>query len=548
MGSVIYPSPLYTQFTLPKKSGGVRIIDAPFQELKELQHKLLVFLKTLVDPPKSCVHGFVSGRSIVTNALAHSERSPKFVLNIDLKNFFPTISFYRVRGIFLKRPFSFSHQIASLIAHMCCKDGFLVQGASTSPLISNLICRNLDNQLRGLSLRHNSVYTRYCDDLTFSFPRERAESLPGSICSFAGEIVTLGAMSLEIIASNGFEINSDKTRISSSKRRLEVTGLVINKFPNVSRDYVDRLRGALHAWDVHGYPRALRSWKNKIPYERAGRRPRPPLAGIVRGRLLFLKMVRGADDDLYVRLATKFNILRQRDSIYRKIRALKSLSVDSVAKTATAARKAVYVIEVVWTDAADDMPLVDRRGTVFVTEYDLLISCHHVIDPDFSDDERKEISGKILNRSVKLIVPETNDTYSIDVIKFDSHLDIALLKFSEAKPAGLRKLLFSERSPVQSSGTTLLGFPNWKQGRPLTSASGEITSIYPRSNTNRLEASQAIRQGNSGGPLVDPDFRVIGMAIEGATYDRGNNECLAANEIINWIQPEVDKLKSQLKF
>jgi RNA-directed DNA polymerase len=88
ISKIIYPKPKYKQFVLAKKSGGYRIIDAPNFHLKDLQRKFLEFLLKKIDKPKACVHGFVQGRSIVSNAEAHCSKKTSFVLNVDLKDFF----------------------------------------------------------------------------------------------------------------------------------------------------------------------------------------------------------------------------------------------------------------------------------------------------------------------------------------------------------------------------------------------------------------------------------------------------------------------------
>lgn len=181
---LIYPSPKYKSFLINKRNGSPRLIQEPRKHVKELQYKILAFLEKNAKPPKPCVHGFTEGRSIVSNAIKHCRPETRFLLNIDLENFFPSISFYRVRGLFQKIPFSCSFQVATVLAHICTKSGQLPQGAPTSPFIANLVCRRLDADLMELARRHQSTYTRYADDLTFSFSVRNSSRLPASICSF----------------------------------------------------------------------------------------------------------------------------------------------------------------------------------------------------------------------------------------------------------------------------------------------------------------------------------------------------------------------------
>lgn len=141
---LIYGRPateLYTSFEIPKSTGGTRLIHAPIPPLKNLQRRLLSYLEALYHPfPAS--QGFIKGRGIVGNAQRHIRR--RHVLNLDLKSFFPSITFPRVYGMFLNRPYSFPRPVAAVLAQLCCRNGELAQGAPTSPMISNMICARLD--------------------------------------------------------------------------------------------------------------------------------------------------------------------------------------------------------------------------------------------------------------------------------------------------------------------------------------------------------------------------------------------------------------------
>jgi RNA-directed DNA polymerase len=170
----------YVRYTIPKSNGGKRTILAPKPELKAIQRKILSALleRTTVSP---MAHGFVKERSIITNAKQHVGR--EYVLRLDLKDFFPSITFKRVRGMFISLGYSFA--VASVLALLCTeyhrepfdRDGtiyhvsigkrHLVQGAPTSPSLSNLIAYHLDYRLHGLATKRNFTYTRYADDLIF---------------------------------------------------------------------------------------------------------------------------------------------------------------------------------------------------------------------------------------------------------------------------------------------------------------------------------------------------------------------------------------------
>lgn len=164
----------YTSFEIPKRSGGVRVIDAPSNELKSLQknianrlseYRCQIFEKRGIKPNIS--HAFENGKSILTNAKIH--RNKRFVLNLDLMDFFGTIHFGRVCGYFEKnKDFKMPHEVAVVMAQLCCYQGKLPQGAPTSPIISNLICEAMDVRILQIAKKYHLDYTRYADDLTFS--------------------------------------------------------------------------------------------------------------------------------------------------------------------------------------------------------------------------------------------------------------------------------------------------------------------------------------------------------------------------------------------
>jgi len=155
----------YTTFEIKKRSGGTREIRAPISALKILQEKLCYILQ-LIYRVRRPVHGFAIGRSIVSNASPHVGKS--FVLSVDIEDFFPSINFGRVRGMFMAAPYDVPERAATVLAQLCCYDNQLPQGAPTSPVVSNMVCGKLDSELHRLARRNRCVYTRYADDLTFS--------------------------------------------------------------------------------------------------------------------------------------------------------------------------------------------------------------------------------------------------------------------------------------------------------------------------------------------------------------------------------------------
>lgn len=224
---------LYNKFEIPKKSGGVRVIYAPEYPLKIIQKRLADKLTkyyeeviTINSISSKIPHGFIPDRSIITNAEIH--RNKKFVLNTDLKDFFPSLHFGRVKGYFEKNKyFKLTPKISTMIAQLTCYDGSLPQGAPTSPIISNLICSILDYKILEIAKKYKFNFTRYVDDLTFSTNNNKSSK---NIDSFLDEI-------RYIVEKTGFKLNDTKTRLQFKDSRQEVTGLTVNNKLNTKKEF-----------------------------------------------------------------------------------------------------------------------------------------------------------------------------------------------------------------------------------------------------------------------------------------------------------------------
>lgn len=227
------PDNCYTTFEIPKKDGSCRIINAPNNELKYVQKKLAQLLykeqQRLWDEKKispNVSHGFEKNKTIITNAKIH--RNKRYLLNLDLEDFFQSFHFGRVMGYFEKNEnFKLDKKMAATIAQITCYKGTLPQGSPTSPVITNLICQILDFKLLHVAKKYKLDYTRYADDLTFSTNNKHfLESKE----DFSKEIE-------EIISKSGFKINGKKTRLQYSSSKQKVTGLVVNQKINVDTVY-----------------------------------------------------------------------------------------------------------------------------------------------------------------------------------------------------------------------------------------------------------------------------------------------------------------------
>jgi RNA-directed DNA polymerase len=271
----------YVRFTVPKKSGGTRTLHAPHRTLAAAQRRIFdsILSKLPVEPS---AHGFVLGRGILTNAAPHAGHA--VLVNLDLQDFFPSITFPRIRSVFQR--LGYSGAVATILALLCTEcprrvveyagqtyhvatgPRGLPQGACTSPALSNQVARRLDRRLRGLSAKLGLTYTRYADDLTFSGEEslnERIGYLMARVRHFAED--------------EGYTVNEKKSRVLRRSTAQMVTGLVVNERPGVRRREVRRLRAILHRARTEGLERQNRegrsnflAWlQGKIAYVRMSR-------------------------------------------------------------------------------------------------------------------------------------------------------------------------------------------------------------------------------------------------------------------------------------
>ena len=230
---VLTPEKCYHTFEIPKKSGGTRTINAPNSDLKYVQkmlaNALYSYQRTYREDEgiqQKVSNAFEKGKNIVSNASIH--RNKRYVLNLDLEDYFGSFHIGRVIGYFENnRHFRFPHEVAVTIAKIACYQGKLPQGSACSPIITNLICENLDIKLIRLAKKNRLDYTRYADDITFS-----------TNCADFVEIQEMFMDELiAVIKSAGFAINPKKTRLQYKDSKQKVTGLVVNQKVNVDQDY-----------------------------------------------------------------------------------------------------------------------------------------------------------------------------------------------------------------------------------------------------------------------------------------------------------------------
>ena len=318
----VFGNERYKSFSIKKKSGKLRTINAPCAGLKVFQTCLNYILQSFYQPNANAC-GFVPGRSVAYGAKKHVGK--KFVLNIDLKDFFDAIEHHRVKTIFTLPPFNLKddkenpNSLPYLLANLCChpkevtrfdKDGnpfqcvrnVTPQGAPTSPIITNLICRQLDRRLLGLAKRFRVSYSRYADDITFSSNRKDVFE-DGS--AFRVELKRI------IEEDQKFRINEEKTRVQSRAYRQEVTGLVVNSKVNLTKRYVKQIRMWLYLWEHYGYEKATVCFHRDYNKSKGHIKHGTKLENVLEGKLNYMKMIVGADNAAYMKLAERFEILKK---------------------------------------------------------------------------------------------------------------------------------------------------------------------------------------------------------------------------------------------
>lgn len=289
--------PVYQFFTIEKKNGGHREIFAPNPDLKKIQKRLNYFLQAyyLCIKPKE-VHGFVINPhylgeycNIVANASQHVGK--KYLLNIDLKEFFPSITANRVRDVFRSTLFGFNDQLSTALTLLSTYKGILPIGSPTSPVISNFVCYQLDSDLITFCESHGLSYTRYADDLTFSSNEP--------ITPFMIEGVR------QQIENNHFEINNSKTRLTTNNRKQTVTGITVNEKVNVDRKLLKQIRAMTHDLSMNGIVSATRNHfdiKGEVDHKLQDR-----FMNRLGGYINFIGQVRGKTDFLYTRYRAVIN-------------------------------------------------------------------------------------------------------------------------------------------------------------------------------------------------------------------------------------------------
>jgi len=470
----------YTRFDISKRSGGSRLILAPVDSLKIVQAKLNQVLQA-VYKSKSAVHGFVIGKSILSNAAAHS--GSRYVLNLDLADFFPSINFGRVRGMFMAVPYRCNGNVATLLAQICCHENQLPQGAPTSPTVSNMICGKMDSQLTKLAAKFKARYTRYADDITIS---TNTKLFPRPLAYFDDELhgrqIKLGTELENVVTDNGFGQRGEKLRLQQKDQRQKVTGLIVNCRPNVPRKVINQARAMLHSWRFNGLDESERIFQ-ACHDQRHRLNAAPSFKKVVKGKIEYIGFIKGKDSTPYAKLLWEYA----------------QLDREFKCKTIVVGENAGLPIieEAIWVVESEDGG--GSQGTGFFVSGVGLVTCRHVVRANtYAFDRRHPL-----------------DKLPAEIVALDNRLDIAVLRVN-AQPRVELKL--GDPATVQKgSEVRLFGFPGYQTGQPVTMEVGAVTNesrIFER--VHRFQISPQIVGGCSGGPVLNNKNAVVGIASHGS--------------------------------
>lgn len=283
--------PQYYQFTIPKPDGGKRLIETAEKGLKAVQRRLSMYFQSvyrLVLP--RCAYGSVlcpvddpKPRHIYTNAQQHIGK--KWLLNMDIKDFFPTITAPRIFSLFTGHPFQLPESVAQLLVQLVMNQDRLPQGASASPILSNLICLGLDAELEKIADKKGWTYTRYIDDMVFSWKKRFKQNHIDELC--------------KIIQAADFEVNPSKIKCSRVKDEPVITGLILKaEKPDVSTEFIHELEN-----DIAIY-QGLIATRMALDTLISGKSLQYMYQHLL-GRLQFVRFVRGPNHKSYLRLRYK---------------------------------------------------------------------------------------------------------------------------------------------------------------------------------------------------------------------------------------------------
>lgn len=514
------PENMYKKFNISKKKGGFRTINAPEESLKAIQKKLS-YIFSLIYNKKACAYGFIKGRDIRGNSKQHIKRN--FILNIDLENFFDSINFGRVICMFEKPPYNVEKDAATVLSQLVCCNGILPQGAPSSPIITNMICRPLDTQLVRLAKKFSLNYTRYADDITFSCNKSK---FPEEIAYYdKQEKLCIGKSLQEVISRNGFKVNTNKVFLNYKDRRQEVTGLIVNRFPNLRREYLKEIRAILYncrRYDIYLQAKKYieeSSYTNKnimrismLEDKKSKEIICKWFKNVISGKIRFIGNIRGKESPCYIKYALECNKLFD-EEIFKII---KSKSQELIENT-------VFVVKI-----EKGSKYIQGSG-FFIQDLGFVTSMH--------------------------VTPDIDETYDVFTPKEDIPRKLCLFN-NKANNQELDYSIYDLKNPTSNylklgdssnlnigDRITVCGYPMYDKGDSIYIQNGEITNLKKGYFGSRIyTVSQRLIHGISGGAVLNTNNEVIGIIKAGAENMDEEDESIQGFIPINDV---IEDIKSQ---
>ncbi|UZK65426.1 reverse transcriptase domain-containing protein [Sphingomonas sp. M1-B02] len=436
---------MYQSFDVAKKSGKPRLINAPDPRLKFLQRQLAELLDKLY-PVRRPVHGYVLGKSVKSNAASHLKQ--RFILNLDIKDFFGSITERRVSGIL--HVIGVPSDAAETVARICCYSGHLPQGGPASPVLSNMICFRLDRTLLRLAKDAKCIYTRYADDISLSSLRPLAPLFDGTLPP-TGQIAPelLSAELQAAFANNGFALNSEKIHYADKHSRRVVTGLKVNDGLNVDRRFVRNVRAALYAVEKDAAAAQVR-----YAADFGGK---ADISSHIKGKIAWLGNVKGLADPVYRALALRFNTAFPKQAI--KVQPTRLERLD----------RSVWVIE----HHLNDMDKYSQGSVFFLMGVGLVTAAHCVAGV-------KEATVHHPSRP--------SNKFTVSVTHYSKHRDLAIL--THAIPAtDFYEMSKSATAAVTGDPIVAIGYPDFSPADKVNFRDGTVSSTTVKSLIKLLEVN-----------------------------------------------------------
>lgn len=483
----------YHNFEIPKKNGQTRKISAPIGELKTIQRKL-TYILSLVYKVKPCAYGFLKDRNIKDNAKNHSKK--KVILNIDLENFFSQIHFGRIRGMLISKPYSIGIEAATYIAQLACYKGALAQGAPSSPIITNMICSPLDTQLIRLAKKYRLKYTRYADDITFS---NFNDEFPQTIIKGELNNLIIGDELRNILSKNSFKVNMNKVFLNDNLKRQEVTGLIVNKFPNIKREYIKTLRAILYTCSRDGVYNSAKLYiskgycKNKYVLLNIDNEEfvKNWFKMVLKGKINFIKEIRGNDNNIFLKYAQILNRVFGEDIF----------DLDILYRL-------TYNVMIIICDDGEDY--IQGSG-FFVKDIGVFTNFHVTESGKFYEVKTQNFE------KIGCVFKELNEICS------DKTIDYSAYELNASKIEGFE--LGDSKNIRIGDKVIIIGYPNYIENDTPSIQTCSIISKTKYLGAPLYIVSGRILHGASGGAVLDMNHKVIGIIKAGVESIEETDDC-----------------------